>query len=537
MTRVLEIDQISAVTYLYGMGQSRRHWVIAVVLSTISIAGLSLSAFGDADPWAPESAKPKAADPWATETEAYPPATDSGQGDAAAPSTAEVAALLGTADGLVTPENLRAYVAATRTAVEAAVLARVQQRQDKIMGTVATLLMTLSLVGLLLVFLPLFLRSRYPGRGATLFKYSLIAAVTFVVAVNLFTMTLIVLRAFQGALGGQMNPQVAIVAAIFDTLDSHAEKYAAFAASVFGPVIQQINAGDTSAAVLLLERGQTISADLAAFEPVAYLMRGLHWMFDLAPLALVGVSLLLFAVAAGPVLVEIVKLPARAAAGEVRAGRRVIGVTFRRVGAELLATVCLIGVLFVVSVSVAIFLQLVLGPAIEAFLDYFLIGLLYAQAVEAPSSALIAIALGANAVFLGMLLLTVVVAAILFLAKSHRIFQQRFHLKLSIRAHHFWKRGTLSLLWALALPALFALIAAPIVGSITEALIGEGDDPAWAPIFLVGPVVFVFGFPLAMWLGRGFRAISFLGRSLWQRGAPAPDVRQPPAHPPAAYPA
>ncbi|MDB4954356.1 MAG: hypothetical protein JWO36_1925, partial [Myxococcales bacterium] len=82
-----------------------------------------------------------------------------------------------------------------------------------------------SLLGLLLLAIPLAVGKNYPGKFGILFKYSALAAVTFFVTVNLFGGVLMGMRTAQGALGSMTNPSLAIAGGTFDTLHDHAEDY------------------------------------------------------------------------------------------------------------------------------------------------------------------------------------------------------------------------------------------------------------------------------------------------------------------------
>jgi len=83
-------------------------------------------------------------------------------------------------------EELRGAIRGVRERVMETVTAKLVATQESRLQFVAEVLFYLSLGGVLLLFMPVFLASKYPGQLGTLFKYSALAMVTFVIAVNLF---------------------------------------------------------------------------------------------------------------------------------------------------------------------------------------------------------------------------------------------------------------------------------------------------------------------------------------------------------------
>src|SRR5678810_1302054 len=103
------------------------------------------------------------------------------------------------------------------------------------MATFGWIVSGVAACGVFLLLLPLFLIKRYPGRGALLFKYSALAALTFFVTINLFGGVLYGMRTVQGALSGYTNPSIAIAKGTFDTLDENADRYITTGKELFAP--------------------------------------------------------------------------------------------------------------------------------------------------------------------------------------------------------------------------------------------------------------------------------------------------------------
>lgn len=138
------------------------------------------------------------------------------------------------------------------------------------MSKISQLIFYFSLAGLLLLGAPLVLRRRYPGQGASLFKYSALAAVTFLVTVNLLGTVVMGFRSAQGALGSSTNPQLRIASGFFDSLDHNAEDLLTTGKELFAPTLARLQGnGDDQPAVVLFENGQRVVKDAQVFVTVA----------------------------------------------------------------------------------------------------------------------------------------------------------------------------------------------------------------------------------------------------------------------------
>ncbi|MCA9710133.1 MAG: hypothetical protein KDK70_30115 [Myxococcales bacterium] len=408
---------------------------------------------------------------------------------------------------------LREQVAAKREQVSEAISNRVLDKQIARMDLVSTIFSVVSALGLLLLLMPLWLRKRYPGRQAVLWKYSALCTLIFIVTINLFAGVFGVLRVAQVAAGQATNPQVQIVEATFDVIDENAEDLAELGPVLIEPTLAGLDgSAEDPLPVLLLQNVQALRKDLTVFESVAGLFRSMSGVFGYLPLVLSLTTVAVFLLGLRQTLVDIVRLPVVAAAGEQGAARRVVGATLRRVGREILATLAVVVVLVVVLVLAGAFMAAAIGPAIEAFIGYLGASFIYLQVVPEASTGYVLASLVGAVIFLVLDLALVIVASALFVGKAHKILQRRLHDREPLCAHRrFWGWGTVSLLWALAFPLLFVTAAQPLVEWLIDVLTRQAEV-SWGLLLVSGPAVLVLGFVLMLWATRGLRAVTFLAK-------------------------
>ncbi|MDX2090282.1 MAG: hypothetical protein SFX73_20650 [Kofleriaceae bacterium] len=415
----------------------------------------------------------------------------------------------------ITIEQFRQGVRLVKKIVLGKMAKKIAMKSDKKMRTFSLIVVGVSGLGLLLLLLPLVVGKKYPGQGKTLFKYSALAAVTFIVTVNLFGGVLFGLRTVQGALSNYTNPSIAIASGTFDTLDEDAEEYLVMGKELFLPTIEQMrNNPDEQPAVQLLENGLKVVEDAKVFLSIAKMFKKVDFIFGLLPIVLTLVTLILFVLAIRPTLTEIVKLPMRAAAGEGGVGREVVASSMKRVKGELLATLCTVGVLTVLTIISALVLGQIVKPALASLLSYFSLTITYLQFAEGASSGLVFVTLFAVVLFLVLNLATLILSMSFFLGKSQKIFQQKFNDNVPVSSHvHFFKWGTPSVLLVQAFPWVFVLFARRMLDLINEKVL-EGATSAesisWAKILLAGPLFLVVAYGILFWAVRGLKAIAFL---------------------------
>jgi hypothetical protein len=431
------------------------------------------------------------------------------------------------AEKIDTPEALRAALAVARQKVLDKTLDKLEAAQEAQLDRIGTALEIFSLGGLLLLGAPLVLRRRFPGRTLLLFKYSALAAGTFVVAVNLFSVALLGLRSARGALGPLTNPQVAAVEGTFATLDKNAAELTQIGPALLGPTLAQLDAdGDEPLHVVLLDNLKKLGPTASVFVTIGKLFKSVDSLAAAVPIALSLLAVVLFLRSFWPVLREIIRMPAHAASGE-RPPREILRATFGTIGRELLAALALVGVLLVVTLVGGFVLFRVVEPAMEAILAFIVSAFLYLQVDPDASAGLLLLSMGGVALFLALNVAIVAVASGLYLARAQGIFRARFHDRVPLSSNApFWKLGTLSLLWALALPLLFTLAAVPGIKAVFGAFL-DGEHPSFLAAMGVSAVLLAGGLALAFWALRAGKGLRFI--MTYQPAAQLPRRAFPPA--------
>jgi hypothetical protein len=412
-------------------------------------------------------------------------------------------------------EQFRKLVRLAKKKVLTRLEGKIERKQAKKMLKFTYIVCGVSLLGVFLLLTPLFLRKKYPGQGKMLFKYAGLAAATWFVTVNLFGGVLYGMRTVQGALSQFTNPQLAIAGGLFDTLDEHAERYITTGKELFAPTLEQLQGNvDDQPAAILLENGMKIVGDAKVFKSMAGLVKKVDWVFAMLPIVLLLVTMLLFVLAIKPTLIEIIKLPTRAASGDAGAGKDVMRRSMRRVTGELKATLCTLGVLAVLSIISGLVLGMIVGPVLDGLLYYFSLAVNYLQFQEGASSGLVFIALFGVIFFLVLNLATLILSMAFFLGKTQKIFQQRFNDDVPLVKHKpFFKWAIPGVLFVQLFPLLFVFIATKVLGALNEKLTAGATSASainWKALLLVGPLALVFLYLVLFWAARGVKAITFL---------------------------
>ncbi|MGN6104606.1 MAG: hypothetical protein ACTHU0_05855 [Kofleriaceae bacterium] len=451
------------------------------------------------------------------------------------PSEPDAAALEKRAEGAelvasMTVEEFRNAVHAARNLVLEKMAKKIAGKSDQRMHKFSLMVFGFSLLGVLLLGLPLVLRKRYPGQGKTLFKYSALAAATFFVTVNLFGGVLFGLRSVQSVLSEYTNPSVAIAVSTFETLDKNAEDYIVLGKELFAPTLEQLSRNpDEQPSVALIENGAKLVKDAKVFLHIARTFKKVDFLLGAMPILLMLVTLALFVLAIRPTLTEIIKLPAMAASGVGgNIGSQVVRNSLRRVKGELLATLCTIGVLTLLTLLSGMVLGKIVGPALDALLAYFAVSVIYLQFVESASSAVVFLALIGVVVFLVLNLASVILSLSFFLGKSQKIFQARFNERVPLSAHkRFYLWGIPSVVLIQAFPWLFIVLAGWALEKLNDAILSGSTDAnslPWGKALLAGPVLLVLGFVVLFWAVRGIKGIKFLATYKIPKPAPTQPV-------------
>jgi hypothetical protein len=436
----------------------------------------------------------------------------------------------------ISPEQFRKIVALIKKVVLDKMEKKMAKKSAEKMATFSLGIFCFSLLGFGLLAMPLFLQKKYPGKGALLFKYSGLAAVTFFFTVNLFGGVLFGMKTAQGALGSATNPSLAIASGTFDTLYDNADDYIVMGKELFVPTLMALEGNsEEQPAVLLIENGMKVVEDAKVFMSVAKMFKKLDVVFSVLPIILFCVTMLLFAIAIKPTLTEIIKLPMRAASGEAGVGKETTRNALRRVWGELLATLCTVGVLTLLTLVSAFILGKIVQPALDALLGYFSLAVNYLQFVEGASSGVVFLTLFGVILFLALNLATLILSMSFFLGKCQKIFQAKFNTGTPVATHkRFFKWGVPAVLFVQLFPLLFVFVAERALDKINASLlegIKDADAVPWTKIMLAGPLFLVAAYALMFWGARGFKAIGFLFAYKVTPKAPRASAPSQPAEP------
>jgi hypothetical protein len=516
--------------------------LVVALLVIVTSAAASAQDGGDDDPadaGVEEAADAAPADDPPVEDDALP--VDEAAGDVGVdPGEAELeeayrAAFEGVPDE-ITPEALDARPEANELGIRSLTVAQfrtmVRLAREKVLGRLmagiakataarttlmARLIVLFSATGLLLLLLPLVVARKHPGKLGVLFKYSAVAAFTFVLTVNLFGVVLLGLRSAQSVLSEHTNPQIALAEGFFDSLHDNADELVVVGRELFAPTLKRMRgAGDEQPAIALIASGQKLVDDGAVFAWVARAFEVVAFVFGIIPLVLLGMTLVTSVVALKPTLLAIVQLPGQAASagGSGDGGGDVFTSSMRRVGTELLATLATLAVLVAITLLAGAVLGRVVQPALEALISYYAFAVMYLRFVDGASSAMVFVMMSSVILFLILNLAVIMVSMWFFVARSKAIFQRCCNDRVPLRDHtRFWAWGSLSVVWALVFPLLYIVVARLAIDRINASVMAGATDAEsvrWEVLMLGGPLILVVGFIALLWASRVLRSIRFL---------------------------
>ncbi len=403
--------------------------------------------------------------------------------------------------------TLRKKLAEVRAKVLERTIEKVKVKQEEKLGKIIWILLMLSPAGLLLLLMPVVLKKKYPTQMPTLIRASGIAALAFMGAMVMFTGLLYVLRTVQNEAALATNPQIRVVEASFDAVDRNLDEIAALPGLLELP-LQQLLAGQIdSLEVAILQNVKSFKEDLDVFNRVAEMFKGVNWLFGWVSIALTLLTIVLFLLTIRPTLAEIVKLPARAAKGEV-APSQVVGMVGRRIGNELLATLGVAGLAIVIALISGVIEARLVGPAMDVFIMQLLVDMQYVFVEKAFSTTYVYISMGSVVAFLVLNIAVVVLAGGFFIGKSQKILRLRFHDKVALGEHKkFWMWGTAGLLWALLLPYVVVRIVLPLSEWVVDS--GTSGEFAWGRVLVAGPLMLALGFIVLFIAGQGLRGMLY----------------------------
>lgn len=434
--------------------------------------------------------------------------------------------------------RMQAIILAKKEEVLAKAAEKLYEKDEAKLDIMLQVMFYFGLAGALLVLVvpPISLRKKYPDKGSVLVKFSALASATFFVAILLFMVVLFLLRVTQGAMIELTNPKLAITESVFDGLHDSAQELGELAPTlIIAPLASMAADGDEEPQVAILKHAETIVNDVETVKGVAASFQWLSNIMAVVQDLLVFVAIGLFILGIKDVLLEIVKMPARAAAGEIK-GSEAVKSVFRTIGREFKATLLFILAVIVIAIVTGILLTLAVSPATEALLAYVLVSIIYLMVDTNASTGVVYTSLIGSMIFLVLAVAVVIVGSAFFLGKFQRIAKLKYHHRLPLKTHkRFFTLGMVAMIWAMLLPFFFVLGAAELIDFVTNATQPKGEDdmPNWSAMLLSGPLILVAGFALVFWALRGVKALGFIKkydeRAMLPQPEPEPEPEVAPA--------
>lgn len=384
---------------------------------------------------------------------------------------------------------------------------KMREKNAKRIGTVSTILAYLSLSGFLLLLLPIAQRKKFPGQTGNLFKYSALAACSLVVALLMLTGVLMGMRTVQGGLAESTNPQVVLQDATFDAIDEELEDLAAFPGLILIP-LQQVTTGekeDLGSAVL--ENAAQFQEDFVMFKSIADNLKFMQSVMGYVPIILTILAVVLFFVTLKDMIKDVVKAPERAVKGEIK-GTEVMAIVGRRVFNEILVTIGVLSVLFVITIFTGIALGFIAVPAMSIFFGQLTATLEYVFVQPGASKAIIYIALMGVLVFIVLAVALIIVSTTMYLGKVQAILRARLNNKvpMSTFTKSFFLWRTLAMLWCLAIPT-FTMYGMSFLADYLTDKATEGTEYNWNLALLPAPLGLLGIFFLLLFAGYGLKAV------------------------------
>ena len=404
--------------------------------------------------------------------------------------------------------SIRAAAAAARTIALPLLELRINAAQASQLEFLSALLSLFALFGFLLLFAPFILAFKHRGTFIRTLGYSLLAAILFAVTVELFAGLLIALRGFQNSVGSFLHPQIALASAFIDAIESNAANLASGGHALLDPLKSLALAGADPTPSLLLDNVARLRPEYMVFSTVARVLEAVYNLSAFAPLALVLALLVFFFIGVRPVLATIVAMPKDAALGASRIARTALGRVITTFFKEIAATFLFAIFFFLVVFAAAFFMQLAIRPAVAAFLDAFVLSVIYLDATPTASPTAILIGLLGTSAFLTLALFTILLAAFLFLWRIKSIFRRRLHAKEPLSHHRrFWLWVPLGAAWLMAIPGLIAYAHANWLAPLL--LKPASRDASFALLLIASAALLLVPFILLLWLGRGYQTVRF----------------------------
>lgn len=385
-------------------------------------------------------------------------------------------------------------------------VAKANAKLEKRMNTLAMVLGGVSLCSFLLLLMPLFMKKKFPGQGAKLFRISLYASLAMFGSFLLLSGVLLGMRVVQAKMGEYTNPGLVFSDGAFDAADKQVEDIAASPGLMLKP-LEDVTVGksdDLSLAVL--QNAAQFKKDVVVFMDIYKFYKNINWIMAYVPMALIVLAVALFLLSIKDLIKDVLKIPERVMKGELKETDVFIFVG-KRVKGETIATVCTLGILLVLTAVSAVALSLLAAPTMMNFMRQLFITIQYVTVAKTFDKTIMYIGLLGVLVFIILTVVISIASTALYLGKSQKVFRAWFNYDAPIEKYkgYFFGWRTVGVIFNLALPAIMLFAMSALANSlIDKATNGTAFD--WtmallpAAIALPGGLLFVFLVPGIMTL-------------------------------------
>lgn len=387
----------------------------------------------------------------------------------------------------------------------------ISNTQTQRSNVILAVLIVLAFSGLLLLFSPLALFRRYPGRKLILTRFGFLSASLFILVGLLFVFMYAVTRLVQQLVSTASNPQLSLTESTFNFLIKNSDELARVGPGIIEPALRAVE-GDPSAPPLeqILTNAYAFTGEVEMYKSLIGIIKVSSGVASLIPVILLLVAFVVVVRNALPTMRDITRLPAHAAKGIERAGRTCMRNTVMSLRREFIYASILILVLLVVTWIISATGTAAIEPAMQVLLNYLIASFVYLQLAEQAQPGLVFFGILATVSYLAVGLALPVAVASVFLFKASRLLRRStidgFR---STRQRRFWLFGIGGLFWLMLFPVIYSQVA----GNIVSRLIQLGVDyNAWQFIFVSPPIAMLLMFILSLWAVNGFKTIAFIWR-------------------------
>jgi hypothetical protein len=339
-----------------------------------------------------------------------------------------------------------------------------------------------------------------------LFAYSALAGAALTVSILLLTGVMVATRTVQASMASLTNPQVIIQDATFDAIDEQLEEVSATPGLLLVPLQDVGNGKEEDLGVAILNNASKFKEDVDVFKKVGDFFKSISGALSYVPVILTGLAVVLFLVSIKDLVKAILAIPERAMRGEI-AAKDVFGLVFKRVTAEMIATLITLAAFFVITLITSVSLGYVAVPTMGVFIQQLLSTLQYVFIEKDASKGIIYFALVGVLGFLIIAIGLTIASGILYLGKLQKIMRNRFIDGAPLGQHKaFFGWRSLAVVWCIALPTLTMVIVAFVADKL-EDIATKGKEWNWNLALLPAPALLIGGFLIVFVLGMGLKAL------------------------------